>query len=177
MTYCLRFMQCPCVVGAAACCRLTSHCCSRSEMQPRLPTRFCICCVQTTRSIMCAFNPAKGVQGVRGFWLRSASLCSLTIVLDPATAACTMSVYMKVAAFEFSRIQFIFRYCAAWWLLAKLVTTIANLETRLSVQRVNVEAGAAALAVHPWGGHRTVQPAVARGHAAGLGAGGSCCCE
>lgn len=51
--------------------------------------------LQTTRSIHCAFNPAK-LQGVRGFWLRSATLCSLAISQDPATAACTMSVYLKV---------------------------------------------------------------------------------
>ena len=52
--------------------------------------------LQATRSIHCAFNPAK-LQGVRGFWLKSASLCSLTLTADPVTALCTMSVYLKVA--------------------------------------------------------------------------------
>lgn len=51
--------------------------------------------MQATRSIHCAFNPAKGVQGLRGFWLRSASLCSLNLSFDPAMAACTMSVFLK----------------------------------------------------------------------------------
>jgi hypothetical protein len=53
-----------------------------------------------TRSIHCAFNPAKNLQGVHGFWLRSANLCSLTLTVEPQTAACVMSVYLKVCEFE-----------------------------------------------------------------------------
>lgn len=51
--------------------------------------------LQTTRSIHCAFNAAK-LNGVRGFWLRSTTLCTLTIAIDLATADCTMSVFLKV---------------------------------------------------------------------------------
>lgn len=101
---------------------------------------------------------------MRGFWLRSSSLCSLTLALDPELATCTMSVYLKVCSLG---------GCIAVVHMTSQSLLLATKTDIVYECSLRAWAGPAALAVRPQCQDAAVLPPDTNRHAAGLGAGSS----
>ena len=101
---------------------------------------------------------------MRGFWLRSSSLCSLTLALDLELATCTMSVYLKVYSLG---------ECIAVVHMTPQSLLLATKTDFGFENSLRACAGPAALAVRPQCQNGAVLPPDTSGHTAGLGAGSS----